>query len=143
MTSGAYNLSLIIQDTENVGWGNGLARMFPNHGAFGFYQAYYQNVYHFDASLTGVPYSNYLLPSVSQISPAAGSVAGGTIITITGSGFSKNISRNIVYVGGELCTVIASDFKSIQCTTSPIAPSSLATFKDNIVTGRDGTPGYL
>lgn len=145
MTAGAFNLSLVIQDTETVGLGTGTARMFPNQGPLGLFGPTDQSshTYNFDATLAGVPYSEFLFPDISQISPSVGSVAGGTVMTISGSGFSKNISRNLVYVGGEICTVTASDYGYIQCTTSPISPSSLTSFKQGIEIGTNGKPGDL
>lgn len=133
----------MIQDAENVGWGSGSARMFPNQGPLGLFGPTDQGnyPYNFGASLAGIAYSEFLFPDISKVSPAVGSVAGGTLVTISGSGFSKNLSRNIVYVGGELCTVTASDFGYIQCITSSISPANISSFEQGIQTGNDGIPG--
>jgi hypothetical protein len=143
MTAGAFNASLVIQDTQDIGWGSGSARMFSNQGPIGISGIYDTNSYqyNFDATLSGTPYSLFLFPSISSIFPAVGSVAGGTSLTISGSGFSKNITKNLVYAGGELCSVTASDFNYIKCTTSPIADSQFASYKSGIQLQSNGQPG--
>jgi len=142
MVGGAYNVSLVVQDSENVGWANGAARTFPNQIPNGYYtyDFDYSYPYNYDASLSGTPHSMFLFPSISTISPAIGSVAGGTLITITGSGFSKNISRNVVYAGGERCNVISADFTTIQCSTSSIAETALTNYIASVSTDSNGIP---
>lgn len=45
---------------------------------------------------------------ITSISPTVGSLAGGTRLVITGSGFSKDrfTGGNLVYVGSYLCSVL-------------------------------------
>lgn len=47
-------------------------------------------------------------PSISGLSPAIGSLAGGTRLVISGSGFSRDpyTGGNIVYVGAYPCRVL-------------------------------------
>jgi hypothetical protein len=59
----------------------------------------------------------------------AGSLAGGTLLTITGAGFpaAADISRgtatlSITTADGSPCRVISSDYSSIRCITSPASP---------------------
>jgi hypothetical protein len=40
--------------------------------------------------------------SVSSVSPASGSINGGTLLTITGSNFSPDTQNTLVYIGDTL-----------------------------------------
>lgn len=62
--------------------------------------------------------TNFVLkPSVTDVSPSSGSQAGGTLLTITGDGFSNVISDNVVHIGSTLCDVLTSSFDTIVCRT--------------------------
>lgn len=63
----------------------------------------------------GTPYVPPInTPTISSVSPAIGSLAGGTPITITGT----NFSASTVTVGGVSCTsVVVVSATSITCTT--------------------------
>lgn len=71
-------------------------------------------------------YYSYLNPGLAgyTVSPASGPAAGGTNLTITGTGFTPN---SIVKVGGQLCTSldIVSD-TTVTCTSPPVSGSLLA-----------------
>uniref|UniRef100_A0A8D0SJH6 Fibrocystin-L n=1 Tax=Sus scrofa TaxID=9823 RepID=A0A8D0SJH6_PIG len=51
---------------------------------------------------------------ISHIWPASGSLAGGTVLTISGFGFNKNSK---VLVGNETCSIIEGDLDKITCRT--------------------------
>ncbi|XP_007188845.2 fibrocystin-L isoform X1 [Balaenoptera acutorostrata] len=51
---------------------------------------------------------------ISHIWPASGSLAGGTLLTLSGSGFNENSK---VLVGNETCNVIEGDLNKITCRT--------------------------
>lgn len=144
MAAGAYNLSMTIGDSNYVGWGSGSARTFPVQIPNGINgntnDLSYSYQYLYDATLSGTPYNFYLLPAVSSISPAMGSVAGGTVLTITGTGFSNNVSRNVVYAGGQPCTVISADFTSLQCVTSPVTSAAFASFVSKVSSDSNSAP---
>ncbi|HXB96256.1 MAG TPA: IPT/TIG domain-containing protein [Puia sp.] len=53
-------------------------------------------------------------PRISQFAPTAGAV--GTIVTISGSGFSANASADIVYFGATRATVSAASANSLTVT---------------------------
>eukprot|EP01036_Dinobryon_divergens_P027890 gene27890-36744_t len=131
MAAGAYNLSLVVQDVENLGWGSGSARTFPIQYplSIGFD---FRHRYLYDSTLSGTPYNIILFPAVNTIRPAVGSVGGGTVLTISGSGFSTNVSNNIVYAGGQRCVTISSDFNTITCRTSTVDQESLSSFVSSI-----------
>lgn len=72
--------------------------------------------------------SDYITVSVAvtltSVSPGSGSISGGTLITLTGTGFSHMKERMSVYVGEYPCEIVESTATtSIECITSP-APSS-------------------
>jgi len=156
ITSGVYNLSLVVQDNERVGWGSGTARTFPDqYPSIYMNTDYYYNLYNsrsylYTAALSGASYTLCLFPQVSKVFPSVGSVAGGTDMTIVGSGFSTNSSNNIVYVGGQRCEVIAADLNTIKCRTVAVDEESIESFKSNLgypwkhKSPRSyGSPGFL
>uniref|UniRef100_A0A8C6RMA5 Fibrocystin-L n=1 Tax=Nannospalax galili TaxID=1026970 RepID=A0A8C6RMA5_NANGA len=51
---------------------------------------------------------------ISHISPDSGSLAGGTLLTVSGFGFSEN---STVLVGNETCKMIEGDLTRITCKT--------------------------
>ena len=63
----------------------------------------------------GYPYPP---PTLSGIQPASGPTAGGTNVTISGSGF---VSPATVTIGGNSCSVTSSSATSIRCQTSSMA----------------------
>jgi hypothetical protein len=63
----------------------------------------------------------------------AGSLAGGTLVTITGAGFpaaadisSGRATLAITTAAGSSCRVVSSDYSTIRCVTSP-APDEVLT----------------
>lgn len=51
------------------------------------------------------------------MSPHAGSTEGGTLITVTGSGFGTNVSDIEIDVNGIPCQVMSHNSTHIQCWT--------------------------
>ncbi|XP_077992871.1 fibrocystin-L-like [Glandiceps talaboti] len=72
-------------------------------------------------------------PSISSISPTTGSLAGGTILNITGDGFSQSVAQ--VNIGsGKRCNVISLNYTEIICITpTNIAGSDEVTVTVNSV----------
>ncbi|XP_076030840.1 fibrocystin-L-like [Oratosquilla oratoria] len=60
-------------------------------------------------------YDDSLTPRVSSISPTRGGTAGGTRLTITGTGFAP--SGNVVSIGGSACVVKSENEAEIVCVT--------------------------
>lgn len=113
------NLTYLVSDQQEYGnQGTGYANMFPNY----FPQNYlYDSSFgdNFDTTIRGKVYSMLLLPVVSEISPAHGSLAGGTEITIAGHGFTDDVTKLFVYSGGLPCDVSSSSADRITCITRP------------------------
>lgn len=132
MTSGFYNLTLAVKNDQTQGnYANGVARMYPVQKSF-LYENNYQYDSNFDASLAGVPYTTCVLPVITSVSPASGSVAGGTVLTVRGHGFSALPENLIVYVSGRPCEVIstgsgtsAGKTEEFRCRTSPAEEPAL------------------
>lgn len=61
-----------------------------------------------DASFT-------LQPTIQSVSPQTGSVVGGSILTITGDGFSPN---PVVQMDGAPCQILSSSYTQIKCQTA-------------------------
>jgi hypothetical protein len=82
-------------------------------------------------------YTYQAAPTITSISPVGGDTAGGTPITITGSGF---LAGATVDLGGSACgTVVVVNATTITCTTTAhIAGAVLAT-----VTNTDTQAGTL
>lgn len=58
-----------------------------------------------------------LLPTVASVSPWSGSLAGGTVVAITGAGFSQTPEGNIVKIGPTNCTILSTSSSEIKCVT--------------------------
>jgi hypothetical protein len=67
-------------------------------------------------------YEMLVHPYVDSISQSSGSPLGHALV-ITGGGFSRTASRNMVIVGGSLCDVVSSSETQIVCNTRPFDPS--------------------
>ncbi|RYG70220.1 hypothetical protein EON64_00755 [archaeon] len=131
MPAGFYNLTLVSQNDQSNGWrGTGIARMYPKQRPYASWDYSYD--YHFDASLAGTPYSVCVQPVIEAVFPQAGSLAGGTVVTITGSGFSKNASQLVVLVAGRVCDIQSADVEQIVCTTGDPDQSSLDSYRQQI-----------
>lgn len=92
-----------------------------NHGAAGTYPVRVEIGFGRGFALTnssdGSPfYVTYPL-RVDSISPTSGSHAGGTVITISGTGFQANAANNTVTVGGVACAISSSSFSVMTCLT--------------------------
>ena len=79
----------------------------------------------------GFEIDNLLTPSVTGVSPTRGGTAGGTDITINGSGFGNDAATLEVSIHGSECTVSSVSDTEIICQTSsfdrsiaqePVAP---------------------
>ncbi|XP_061597205.1 fibrocystin-L-like isoform X1 [Cololabis saira] len=71
------------------------------------------------ASLSdGFAYRSDLTPVISQVSPRRGGTAGGTRLTIAGSGFSTSASEVNVTIAGSVCEVQSANSTHIVCVTS-------------------------
>jgi hypothetical protein len=117
MPGGFYNFSMVVQDDFSHGPAStGKATMFDRDR---YDNNNYYRFYLFQSTLQGVSYSISLFPSVSAVSPQVGSVGGGTVVTITGTGFSTIPEELEIFVGGLPCVVISSSLNTIQCKTSP------------------------
>ena len=118
--AGFYNLTLTLQNDFSNGYAStGTARMYPSHKNSDTY--YY--FYNFDATLIGTIYSLCLFPAISSVTPSSVSIAVGTLVTITGYGFSPlNPERFTVFVGGILCDIQSSSYNKIVCVTRPGLP---------------------
>ncbi|TNN42134.1 Fibrocystin-L [Liparis tanakae] len=67
---------------------------------------------------------------VSSFAPLSGSVAGGTVLTVTGFGFGENAT---VTVGGDECVVVDASATELRCRTPPgtAGPQSVAVTMGN------------
>jgi len=59
------------------------------------------------------------VPAISSISPTSGPEAGGTTVTISGTGFSPTYGDNTVKFGGTAATVTGGTATSLTVTTPP------------------------
>jgi hypothetical protein len=75
---------------------------------------------------------DFLTPTVSSIAPSSGPLAGGTAVTITGTGFEAGAT---VAIGGASATsvVVVSD-----TSITAVTPSGTAGAQDVVVTNPDG-----
>ncbi|XP_053388767.1 fibrocystin-L-like isoform X2 [Mercenaria mercenaria] len=75
-----------------------------------------------------------LLPNIENISPTNGSIAGGTLLTVTGFGFESPL----ITIGGYNCIIIDCSYSEITCET----PGSLSEDEKevNVFTYVQGIP---
>nr|XP_055075127.1 fibrocystin-L-like [Misgurnus anguillicaudatus] len=84
----------------------------------------------------GYTYRSSLTPVISAVTPRRGGTAGGTRLTITGSGFSTNVSEVTVTIAGSVCDVESANGTQIICVTNA-QPKSQET-KVRVLIGNSG-----
>jgi hypothetical protein len=62
---------------------------------------------------------------IDSVSPASGSVAGGTLLTVTGAGLTSAASMPAVWVGGAACDVVGRAWGELTCRTRPPTSGAL------------------
>lgn len=80
------------------------------------------------ASALQITYTGALL----SVSPAVGSTAGGTVLTIAGTGFRGPTGADAVSVGGQPCTVRTASFSEITCVTAPGTSTTAAVVVNGV-----------
>ncbi|XP_043073568.1 PKHD1 like 1, tandem duplicate 1 [Puntigrus tetrazona] len=63
-------------------------------------------------------YRSSLTPVITSVTPRRGGTAGGTTLTITGSGFSSNVNEVSVTIAGSVCDVQSASESQIICVTN-------------------------
>uniref|UniRef100_W5KUJ5 PKHD1 like 1, tandem duplicate 2 n=1 Tax=Astyanax mexicanus TaxID=7994 RepID=W5KUJ5_ASTMX len=71
----------------------------------------------------GYTYRSSLTPNITDVSPRRGGTAGGTVLTITGSGFSAG--NVIVSIAGSVCDVQSANETHVICVTNAQPTSQL------------------
>ena len=64
---------------------------------------------------------------VTSLTPSTGSAEGGNTITISGYGFSSQISNNNVLIGNKPCQIMYSNYTTIRCVVPPGSMNTNAT----------------
>jgi IPT/TIG domain len=71
--------------------------------------------------------SSFGFPDISSLTPGSGSISGGNVVTITGTGFTYSSNETIVYFGGIQMTAV--DVTILSSTTitvvAPLMPLSV------------------
>ncbi|XP_061122944.1 PKHD1 like 1, tandem duplicate 1 [Syngnathus typhle] len=65
----------------------------------------------------GFTYKSQLTPVITEVSPRRGGTAGGTTLTISGSGFSTDPNEVNVTIAGSVCDVQSSNVTHVVCIT--------------------------
>ncbi|XP_049710533.1 fibrocystin-L isoform X3 [Elephas maximus indicus] len=81
---------------------------------------------------TPFTYNVSLTPLITEIAPKRGSTAGGTRLTVMGSGFSEDMQDVHVTIAEAECDVVYSNKTHIICMTNAHAPSGPAPVHVNI-----------
>ena len=55
------------------------------------------------------------MPKIASMTPSTGSIYGGTVVAITGNGFS---SQTVAVFGDSTCTITKFSLNSLSCVTS-------------------------
>ena len=77
----------------------------------------------------GATFDAEVLPRIASVAPRSGSAAGGTDLTVAGSGFGSNKTAIRVVVGGAHCAVTELSERSLTCRIEALsadAPSAAA-----------------
>ena len=98
-----------------------------------------------NASISDESYPRiFLSAKVVSISPTNGSVSGGTLLSVTGSGFSHFTSRVNVSIGSIHCKVVSTSLSEIVCRTGPSPVTSDSTMSLSVhVNGHPATSTVL
>jgi hypothetical protein len=80
-----------------------------------------------------------LAAAVTALSPSSGSGAGGTTVTISGSGFASNTAEVSVRFGNSSCNVTAASFSSITCITGAMPAGGFGPYQ-LAITPSSGAP---
>ncbi|XP_024857831.1 fibrocystin-L isoform X2 [Kryptolebias marmoratus] len=80
----------------------------------------------------GFIYRSQLTPVITAVSPRRGGTAGGTRITVAGSGFSTNMNEVSVTIAGSACDVESSNATRIICVTNAQSRSQEAKVRVSI-----------
>ncbi|KAM9050154.1 fibrocystin-L [Megaptera novaeangliae] len=83
-------------------------------------------------SMTPFIYTMSMTPFITEIAPKRGSTAGGTRLTVLGSGFSENIQDVLVTIAEAKCDIEYSNKTYIICMTNAHTPSGWAPVHVNI-----------
>ncbi|XP_078617899.1 fibrocystin-L-like [Branchiostoma floridae x Branchiostoma japonicum] len=62
-------------------------------------------------------YRSSLTPTITEVSPRRGGTAGGTTVTITGTGFGATTADNTVTIAGSDCIIQSASTTQIVCVT--------------------------
>jgi hypothetical protein len=72
----------------------------------------------------------YSQPSITEVSPGTGPIAGGTEVTVTGSGFMPGAGQTVFMFGASQATgVVCASFSSCTMTTPAEAKGKAKTVK--------------
>ena len=66
------------------------------------------------------PFNFEVYPMIRSVSPKIGSAEGGTVITITGTGFSSTLGETTVELGGKSCEILTHTSTEITCVTEKV-----------------------
>ena len=66
------------------------------------------------------PFNFEIYPMIRSVHPNIGSAEGGTVITITGTGFSSTLGETAVELGGKSCKILTHSATEITCVTSKV-----------------------
>lgn len=78
----------------------------------------------FSRDASGTKYEVQYFPTVTEVWPHAGSLAGGTEVIIRGHGFSMDEEDIAINLSGSNCVVVSSTLEEIICVTDPVTETS-------------------
>jgi hypothetical protein len=135
LSGGFHNLSLVVQDDFTYGSSStGQALTFEKDR---YDTSVFSRFYLYQSTLRGTSYSLCLYPTIFSVTPSLGSYGGGTLVTITGAGFSTNKMELHVFAHGSPCLILSSTLTQIICQTT-----SINTSMNDHNPRRNGSPGW-
>ena len=119
-SAGSYNVSLYHRNDKRTGGSLNSDNFIPGlavvYDSSGFIEPGL-----FSRDARGVLHMVQYYPRIDSISPTAGSIAGGTVVTIEGGGFSMDEMDQTVSINNRDCVVTYSSIEMIICNTTAVA----------------------
>ncbi|KAK3258451.1 hypothetical protein CYMTET_32501, partial [Cymbomonas tetramitiformis] len=125
LSAGSLNLTMRMADD----WSGELAYIHPDNRM---------------VDLRGKLYHFQIHPEMTSVDPAIGSVAGGTVLTITGAGLPASLdaaAELTIEAGGVPCDVVQSTSAEVQCVTHTAPQEGLGELCAVILDGIAYYPG--
>jgi hypothetical protein len=116
-SAGSYNVSVYMSNSQRAGGNKDSSVFIPGLAVVYDTDGYYEESL-LSRDSAGTLHMVQYYPRIDSIFPSAGSLAGGTVVSITGGGFEMNKTAVSVLIGGRTCEITYSSIELIICNTT-------------------------